>query len=193
MLLPTTSGGEWKYLACDFHHVPLMVAIYMVRLMEHAFHIKQINGFCRIIKGGSMKCESCGNDYHPDEFFYEGQRVVYCRSCYEARSANSTDKSGMKEIRQAVGDSTDFQANTLLAVSKFQSFVGWLVTVIGGFGAIGSLVAMSKFNIMIGLVAFAGSVLLVVIGILGVSIGQTIRCFVQIERNTNKILERLSD
>lgn len=94
-----------------------------------------------------------------------------------------------------------FEAKTLKSISEIISVVGWLIVGLGGLAVVGSIVIgvlISIFNpdndkTMALVSAFMSGLGFAFLGLLVVSSGQLITCFVQIERNTNVIVQRLEE
>ena len=76
--------------------------------------------------------------------------------------------------------STKGRFSTLLGVGQFVAIIGWLITIGGGVTFIAGIAA----NKAASLITVIGGIAAVAIGLLIVATGQSIACFVSIEKNT---------
>jgi hypothetical protein len=100
------------------------------------------------------------------------------------------------ELPNQVGTPNDY--NTLLLVGKINSFLGWIIVVIGAFGFIGGIMSSFAEDIF-AIIPMGIGLLIALVGILVVASGQVFSCFVSIERNSKatvdgiqKILEKMN-
>lgn len=141
-----------------------------------------------------MKCKQCGKEYAESDFFIDGQRRDVCVDCYgkhldQHESVDDLDVN--EDERQYYDDdlNTGYRARTLKFVGSFCSATGWLFVFLG---VIGAVLSFSQMRIpMYFYPILGGSVLAIIMGTITVASGQVISCFVQIERNTRALAERL--
>jgi hypothetical protein len=95
-------------------------------------------------------------------------------------------------IRKESEVDTGYQAKVLAGAGRTQSGIGWFIVIIGIFGLLVGAGMWSQQSALMGAPIMGIAVLIAVMGFLTVAAGQMITCFVQIERNTNKILEKMS-
>ena len=87
-----------------------------------------------------------------------------------------------KEIVQAEEEASEelYHFKTLLGFGKFISGLGWAAVILGLFGVLIVLATLRQT----GIIAVIGGIYVILSGILIVTLGQVISCFVAIERNT---------
>lgn len=118
-------------------------------------------------------CTECGADVSIND--------KVCPKC-------GADISEFEEEHQELISEVSPRFKTLLGIGKFIASYGWLI-VIGGIVAL--ILGVAKLDEPIGIPSLIWGISAIGLGIFSVAFGQSIECFVSIEKNTRETTELL--
>jgi NAD-dependent SIR2 family protein deacetylase len=129
--------------------------------------------------GDSPVCPYCGKETKIQEIIeIDNPKIEY--------------KDFKREEKRTTGNANDTlvdrEFKTLLSYGSAISFIGWVIVI---FAAIGLIISLSNRNIKV--VGLMAAIPTAAFGIVIVSYGQLISCFVSIERNTKATLKAIQD
>jgi len=124
-------------------------------------------------KAEEYVCTECGADVSLDD--------KVCPKC-------GADITELEEEKQELISQVPTRFKTLLGIGKFIAGYGWLI-VIGGIVAL--ILGVSKLDEPIGIPSLIWGFSAIGLGIFSVAFGQSIECFVSIEKNTRETTELL--